>query len=359
MTTTKIPPPRKLTESEDIDSFDDWWFQIECYYSRDENFREFFNTPELTWQPKSARYRGLDSEQKAGNLNNLLRAIATYTVGPYIKTNITDKATSLAGVKEEFLKFLQIEVNDLTALAWFDIQRKQTERPLVFYHRLRYHMTKHLVKENVTIDGTALPSDERMSPSMERLIVMEWLNRMDSRLIKFVQEKFSTELSAGSNVLITMIETLSKNIDSYITTINASGSISAVSPYNPSSQDSQHQEEATVAFQSAYRSGLRSGPRGGPRGGAGFRTRGFQSRKGFQPRQRGSGLGSPSSSSSCEYCYIQSKTRKNLDYHHPIARCPEMAALHGSVNVIDDDDDYLEEEHEFETFAQEFIGQDD
>ena len=38
-----------------------------------------------------------------------------------------------------------------------------------------------------------------------------------------------------------------------------------------------------------------------------------------------------------------------------------MAALHGSVNVIDDyvDDDILEEEHEFETFAQEFIEQDD
>ena len=34
MTTTKIPPPRKLTESEDIDSFDDWWFQAVCYYGR-------------------------------------------------------------------------------------------------------------------------------------------------------------------------------------------------------------------------------------------------------------------------------------------------------------------------------------
>ena len=212
MTTTKIPPPRRLTESEDIDSFDDWWFQVECYYSRDENFRDFFNTPGFSWQSKSVQNRGLASEQKAGNLNSLLRAIATYTVGPYIKTNITDKATSLAEVKEEFLKFLQIEVNDLTAMSWFEIQRKQTERPLVFYHRLRYHMTKHLVRKNVRIDGIALPSDEKLSPSLERLIVMEWLHRMDTRLIKFVQEKFSTELSAGSNVLTTMIETLSKNI---------------------------------------------------------------------------------------------------------------------------------------------------
>ena len=216
MSTTKILPPRKLKESEDIDSFDDWWFQVECYYSRDEKFREFFNTPNLTWQSKSTRYRGLDSEQKAGNLNCLLRAIATHTVGPYIKTNITDKATSLAGVKEEFLKFLQIEVNDLTAMTWFDIQRKQMERPLVFYHRLRYHMMNHLVKKNVTIEGIAQATDEKLSPSLERLIIMEWLNRLDHRLVKFVQEKFSTELSAGSNILITMVETLSKNIDNYI-----------------------------------------------------------------------------------------------------------------------------------------------
>ena len=36
MTTTKVQPPRKLTDVEDLDSFEDWWFQAECYYSRDQ-----------------------------------------------------------------------------------------------------------------------------------------------------------------------------------------------------------------------------------------------------------------------------------------------------------------------------------
>ena len=52
MTTTNIPPPRKLTESEDITSFDDWWFQIECYFSEDENFRELFTNQVLPGNPK-------------------------------------------------------------------------------------------------------------------------------------------------------------------------------------------------------------------------------------------------------------------------------------------------------------------
>ena len=186
MTTVKIPPPRKLTESEDIDSFDDWWFQAVCYYGRDENFKEFFDTPDFTWQAKSVPNRGLTSALKAANLTCLLRALATHTIGPYIKTNITDKARSLDDVKNEFLKFLEIEVNDFSALQWFTIQRKQTERPLVFFYRLKYHMTKHLVKKNAIFEGVALQADETLSPSIERLIVMEWLHRMDPRLIKFV-----------------------------------------------------------------------------------------------------------------------------------------------------------------------------
>ena len=66
--------------------------------------------------------------------------------------------------------------------------------------------------------------------------------------------------------------------------------------------------------------------------------------------QKSSDRGNQNSSSSCEYCYIQSKT-KNIDFNHPIAKCPKMAALHGSLDILND----VEEVHEFETFAQEFI----
>ena len=360
MSTAKIPPPRKLTESEDIDSFDDWWFQAVCYYGRDENFKEFFDTPDFTWQAKSVPNRGLTSALKAANLTCLLRALATHAIGPYIKTNITDKTKSLDDVKNEFLKFLEIEVNDLTALHWFTIQRKQTERPLVFYYRLRYHMTKHLVQKNVIFEGVALPADETFSPSLERLIVMEWLHRMDPRLIKFVQEKFSTELSVGSNILITMVATLSKNIDSYIASLNSSGAIGAVSPLNRSFYDSPYQDQATFAPAATSQEAYRSGPRGVSHKRPGFcerGSRGFQQGS-FQPRQKCSDRGIQSSSSNCEYCFIQSRTR-NIDFNHPIARCPEMAAMHGSADMLADDADIFEEGHEFETFAQDFINQDD
>ena len=53
MTTSKIQPPRKLTEDEDLDSFDDWWFQCVSYFGRDENFKYFFETADLQWESKS------------------------------------------------------------------------------------------------------------------------------------------------------------------------------------------------------------------------------------------------------------------------------------------------------------------
>ena len=36
-----------------------------------------------------------------------------------------------------------------------------------------------------------------------------------------------------------------------------------------------------------------------------------------------------------------------------------MAAMHGSVNVLEDENFIVDDEHEFESFAQEFIEQDD
>ena len=141
MTSTKVPPPRKLTENEDNDSFDDLWFQAICYYSRDEAFKSFFN-PDFTRQASTFTNRGLADATKAANKNTLLIALATYAAGPYIRSNIIENTRPLTDVKKEFMKYLEIDLTDYTALEWFEIKRRPMERPLVFYMRLKYHMTK-------------------------------------------------------------------------------------------------------------------------------------------------------------------------------------------------------------------------
>ena len=88
MTTTKVQAPRKLTENEDNDSFDDFWFQVIWYYSRDESFKPIFNDPNYIWAASTEEHRGLGDATSAANLNILLRALATYA--SKIKASITD-----------------------------------------------------------------------------------------------------------------------------------------------------------------------------------------------------------------------------------------------------------------------------
>ena len=223
MSTTKVQPPRKLTEEEDLDSFEDWWFQVESYYSRDVKFSEFFDKEDLKWQSRGVENRGLDSAEKATNLNTLLRALATYTAGPYVKNKLLDDTRSLKDVRRILLKFLEIEVTDYSLLDFYSITRRPSERPLIFFHRLRYHLPQHHLPQGTQVPpGTTLLADETISPTMERFIIMEWLHRLDSRLVKFIQEKFSAELSSSSTYLLTMVDSLAKNVDGYISQLNNS-----------------------------------------------------------------------------------------------------------------------------------------
>lgn len=339
MTTTKIPPPRKLTENEDNDSFDDFWFQVICYYSRDEAFKAFFQ-PNFTWRASSVTNRGLSDSTKAANLNTLLRALATYAAGPYIRSNILENTRSLGDVKREFMKYLEIDLTDLTALEWFDIKRRPTERPLVFYMRLKYHMSKHLLKQGDIFQGAALETDEVLTPAMERFIVMEWLHRLDERLVKFVKEKFSTELSSGSAVLVTMVETLAKNIDHYITVMNNPADIEAVSFSNPSphSLETATQDSPMVRYQFSRGNRRSFQPRN-----RGQRARPFSKNYNSERRNRGSGGArlQQRAQRDCLYCYMEYRNGGACEYRHPINECPVLSQMYGSVNFIENEFDTM------------------
>ena len=181
---------------------------------------------------------------------------------------------------------------------------------------------------------------------------------MDNRLIKFVQEKFSTELSAGTNVLNTMVETLAKNVDHYITRLNVSdstsvGAVSLDPSFYPENDSSHDDSVAVVGYQQSYNRGGGGYRGGGLRGNRNFPRRGYQNQRGFQPRGRGAPRTNPNM---CEYCFIQSKTR-SVDFRHPIARCPEMTAMHGAVNLVDYE--YGDDQELYEDSAREFFAEQD
>ena len=383
MSTTKVPPPRKLTEKEDLDSFEDFWFQIETYYGRDPHFAPFINDPSLRWRSKNVLHRGLGDETAATNLNTFLRALATYALGPYIKQNILENTRSLHEVKREFMKLLEIDLSDNTFMNFYDVKRRVNERPLMFYHRIRYHAERHLLREGDRVGGVALQEDEKLSPSLERVIILEWLRRIDERLVKFVQEKFATELNYGNSALLSLVDTLAKNMDTYISGLNRGASAQGVNysaeppvpqveqPLYVNYADYDHNTQGQYQVGEVDYAGFRGGSRGGSFGGN-FQPRGqFQSRGGFTPRyqqprpqpqfrprggfSQGQGGGfSRQSGPVCEYCYLQVQTRRSpsLDYHHLISSCDRVSQMQNKSRVGYMEDG--EEQHEYSQFVEDY-----
>ena len=364
MTSTKVQPPRKLTEEETLDTFEDFWFQCECYYSRDPKFAPFFDDKNLTWWDRTVANRGLQNAETAANLNSLLRALATYTSGPYVKNELLDVTKSLKDIRKVFLKFLEIDITDHSLLNYYSLTRKPNERPLVFYHRLRYHILQHQLPTGTVVNGKALESDETVSATMDRFIIMEWLHRLDNRLVKFIQEKFATELSSSSTYLITMVESLAKNVDKYITQMDAMSAVNLLPAQSFS--PSMHSNPALMPQESEEMDGSVMFSRGGFNRG-GFNRGGFnrgnsirQNRR-YQPPQRPGFQNNRLSQGlfRCEFCYMQSKGQgKSLDYNHNITNCPQMIAKFSKINLAlgdqeSDTEDDAEESREFQEFYSE------
>ena len=49
MSVAKLQPPRKLTDEEDLDTFEDWWFQFISYFAKDRAFKVVLDDPNFTW----------------------------------------------------------------------------------------------------------------------------------------------------------------------------------------------------------------------------------------------------------------------------------------------------------------------
>jgi len=156
MTSTKIQPPRKLTEEETLDTFEDFWFQCECYYSRDPKFAPFFDDKNLTWRDRTVENRGLQNAETAANLNSLLRALATYTSGPYVRNELLDVTKSLIDVRKVFLKFLEIDITDHSLPNYYSLTRKPNLLPAQSFNPSMHSNPALTPQESEEMDGSVM-----------------------------------------------------------------------------------------------------------------------------------------------------------------------------------------------------------
>ena len=140
---------------------------------------------------------GMDAETKVMHLNNMLEYISQF-VPVFLHHEITHECTDMRSVWNcirQYYNLQQSEVNFLK-LATIKWEGPEKERPERLYRRILSHLTDNLLKASGTIQhNKSIPTcDEDISPTVERLAVLRWLELIDSRLPMLVARTFATDL---------------------------------------------------------------------------------------------------------------------------------------------------------------------
>ena len=196
----------RLTETEDFPSFQHWQLSAVYFFTHGDNecYRQFFN-PNVTWKKATPgdNTRGLlptDTQtamQRKDDLDQLLILICQYAPH-YIKGQITQESTSISSIWGFIRSYYGFEVSETTFMGFIKIKQELNERPQRLYHRMVEHVRDSLLQKDQPLrHNGAIPSkDEELSPTLERLLVLLWLDKLHPELPDLVVKTFSYDLAS-------------------------------------------------------------------------------------------------------------------------------------------------------------------
>ena len=205
MTTgVKAHRPNRLTEEETLTSFEDWKNNLIFYLKQDTNFKKFLKA-DAVWHKSSSNveHRGLESAEVLLQLKNFLGVIASLSP-PLLHGDLIDDSTSLADIFKQLCTYYQFAPSEATFIKFVNIKRETTngvlERPLHLYLRMRQFIQENLLLRTGKImhNGQIPTSDEVLSATTERLIVLRWLEVLHPALPSHVANMFSQDLQTKS-----------------------------------------------------------------------------------------------------------------------------------------------------------------
>jgi hypothetical protein len=197
--------PWKLSEEESFSSFTSWKTNIEYTLGRDKDFSPFL-ADGTSWQKVSAGHatrglaadeaeNGLSAAQKAVNLEHMLGLIATW-VPHYLSNEITKNSTDIESIWQAIRKYYGFKQSESQFMRYSSIALEEGERPERLYHRLMAHITDNLLTKDSALQhgGEKVVKNEDFSPSLERLVVLRWMELIHPGLPTLVQRTFAYDL---------------------------------------------------------------------------------------------------------------------------------------------------------------------
>ena len=200
-TGVKAHRPSRLTEDETLTSFEDWKNNSIFYLSQEASFKPFLKS-DAAWKKTSEAvdHRGLADATQLQSLNNFLGVIASLAP-PLLHGDIIDDTTNLSDVFILIRNYYQFAPSESTFLKFSSIKREVTngslERPVHLYLRMRMFILL-IAGGKIHHNGKVPTTNETFSPTVERLIVLRWLELLHPALPDHVAKVFSHELRSKS-----------------------------------------------------------------------------------------------------------------------------------------------------------------
>ena len=209
MAQQRAPKQWCLTKSETITSFESWRQNLLYSLSLDSNFATFLKD-DFTWQKKSTTQptRGLTDDgeavaaesrktaaQKLVQLELMLGQIANFC--PVIARNaIVRNSTSVKNIWQTIRQHYGFQSSGSQFLDLASIRLDPDERPEDLYQRLMMFVEDNLLTTtgDITHHGDTPDQDEDISPSLENMITLMWLQLIHPGLPQLVKQKYGAEL---------------------------------------------------------------------------------------------------------------------------------------------------------------------
>ena len=230
----RAPKQWCLSKHEDINSFDRWRQNLLYTLTLDEKFSAFL-TEDATWEKKSKnnQTRGLTNDpttvptekrrtaqQKAIALEMMLGQIANFC--PVIARNtIIRTSTSLSDIWQTIRLHYGFQSSGAHFLDMADIRLEADERPEDLYQRLMSFVDDNLLQKNDKIKhhGETPTEDEEITPTVENVVILLWLQLIHKDLPKTVQQRYGTELR--EKTLASIKPEISKSLGHMLTLIRS------------------------------------------------------------------------------------------------------------------------------------------
>ena len=202
-TAVKVIRPRRLTEKETLSTFEDWRNNLEFYLIQETNFQTFIHGKVWRKTVDAADFRGLETADQARYLEQFLGVIASLSP-PLLHGDILNDTTTISDVYKLLRTYYQFAPSESTFIKFSYIKREiidgSLERPVHLYLRMRQFIRDNLLLSSGRIkhDGDVPATNELMSPTTERLVVLRWLEILHPALPNHVSKVFAHDLQTKS-----------------------------------------------------------------------------------------------------------------------------------------------------------------